>query len=269
MMLRRIWYCMKLWAMCFPVCKKAMRKRNADQIKGIAVAAMTIDHLAWLLFPGYRQELLPLVMHIIGRITCPVMCYFVAEGYHHTRNVDRYTQRLFVFALISHFAYRFASADFVGWRSLIPFLDGQILNQTSVMWSLAWGLVMLRVAESPRIRQEWIKTLLILLICIVTFPGDWSCVASLWILAMGTNRGNFREQMGWMLFYAALYATVYFFALDRLYGLLQMAVVLSIPVLQSYNGERGKMGKAGKWLFYYYYPAHLAVIGWLQYLCRQ
>jgi len=91
-----------------------MRKRNADQIKGIAVAAMTIDHLAWLLFPGYRQELLPLVMHIIGRITCPVMCYFVAEGYHHTRNVDRYTQRLFVFALISHFAYRFASADFVG-----------------------------------------------------------------------------------------------------------------------------------------------------------
>lgn len=78
---------------------------------------------------------------------------FIAEGYYHTRDLNRYTLRLFVFAVISHFAYIFASQDFVDARSFIPFYYGGILNQTSVMWSLAWGLVMLRVANHPGYSQ--------------------------------------------------------------------------------------------------------------------
>ena len=64
------------------------------------------------------------------------------EGYHHTRDIRKYTARMFLFAVISHFAYVFASADFAGWRSFIPFSSGRVLNQTSVMWSLAWGLTL-------------------------------------------------------------------------------------------------------------------------------
>ena len=240
---------------------------NASQLKLLAIGAMTIDHIAWMLFPGYPRELLPLFMHIIGRITCPVMCFFIAEGYHHTGNVSRYTRRLFAFAVVSHFAYRFAAADFSGWRSFVPFLDGNILNQTSVMWPLAWGLVMLRIVHSGKISRDWMKILLVLLICLITFPSDWSCVASLCILAMGTNRGNFKAQMGWMVFYVAIYALVYAQAMDPVYGLLQMAVVLSIPVLRCYNGQRGSTSPSAKWLFYIYYPAHLCVIGFLQWIC--
>jgi len=59
---------------------------NANTIKGAAIAAMTIDHIAWVAFPGYAKGWLPLAMHILGRVTCPVMCYFIAEGYHHTRD---------------------------------------------------------------------------------------------------------------------------------------------------------------------------------------
>ena len=70
----------------------------------------------------------------------------IAEGYHYTRDINKYTVRLFGFAVISHFAYIFASMDFVDWKSFLPFYYGNPLNQTSVMWSLAWGLVMLRVA---------------------------------------------------------------------------------------------------------------------------
>ena len=54
---------------------------TSNAIKLIAIAAMTIDHVAWWLFPGYPRAALPLLMHIIGRLTCPIMCYFVAEGY--------------------------------------------------------------------------------------------------------------------------------------------------------------------------------------------
>jgi len=42
---------------------------------------MTIDHIACEVFPGYPQELLPIILHISGRITCPIMCWFIAEGY--------------------------------------------------------------------------------------------------------------------------------------------------------------------------------------------
>lgn len=236
---------------------------DSNIIKTIAIIAMTVDHVAWAVFPGYSKELLPIIMHIAGRLTCPIMCYFIAEGYHYTKNIDKYTFRLFSFAIISHFTYLFASTDFVDAKSFIPFYYGSILNQTSVMWSLAWGLVMLRIANSDRIKDVW-KVVLIILICFISFPGDWSCIAALFILSFGTNRGKFKKQMLFMTFYAAIYAAVYFFAVDKVYGLIQMSVVLSIPIIGLYNGERGKnltVNKFMKWFFYIYYPLHLMVIG--------
>lgn len=240
---------------------------NSNQLKLIAIIAMTVDHIAWAMFDGYPSALLPLVMHIIGRLTCPIMCYFIAEGYHYTRNINKYTFRLFAFAFVSHFAYIFASNDFVDFKSFIPFYYGNFLNQTSVMWSLAWGLVMLRIADSKRIKSIY-KVLLVILICIITLPSDWSCIAALCIMAIGTNRGDFRKQMSWMIFYVALYSLVYFFAIDKAYGILQMGVVLSIPVIAMYNGKRGKnpkINKFMKWFFYIFYPAHLFVIGLVNY----
>ncbi len=240
---------------------------NSNALKMIAIIAMTIDHIAWLVFPDYPHEVLPVILHTIGRLTCPIMCYFIAEGYHYTKNIRKYTCRLFVFAVISHFAYIFASADFVDWKSFIPFYYGNILNQTSVIWPLAWGLVMLRIVKSEKIPKQWVKTVLILLICLVTFPSDWSCIASLCILAFGTNRGKLRTQSMWLIIYVAIYATVYCFAIDRVYGLVQMGVVLAIPFIKLYNGERGKnprINKIMKWFFYIYYPLHLAILGTIQ-----
>lgn len=240
---------------------------NSNQLKLIAIIAMTVDHIAWAMFDGYPSALLPLVMHIIGRLTCPIMCYFIAEGYHYTRNINKYTFRLFAFAFVSHFAYIFASNDFADFKSFIPFYYGNFLNQTSVMWSLAWGLVMLRIADSKRIKSIY-KVLFVILICIITLPSDWSCIAALCIMAIGTNRGDFRKQMSWMIFYVALYSLVYFFAIDKAYGILQMGVVLSIPVISMYNGKRGKnpkINKFMKWFFYIFYPLHLFVIGLINY----
>ncbi len=236
---------------------------NSNVLKLIAILAMTLDHTVWLIFPGYPVEPLPLILHAMGRLTAPIMCYFVAEGYHYTRNVNKYTARLFLFALISHFAYVFWSPHFVDAWSFIPFYYGNVLDQTGVLWSLAWGLVMLRVADSPRI-PDWGKIALTLVICVIALPANWSCVGSLCVMAFGTNRGKFKTQMLWMLFYVVLYAIVYAIFIDPVYGALQMCVALSIPLLRLYNGQRGKnptINKWLKWLFYLYYPIHLVVLG--------
>ena len=58
---------------------------NSNAIKIIAIIVMTIDHIAWMLFPGYPNEIVPLILHIIGRLTSPIMCYFIVEGYHYTK----------------------------------------------------------------------------------------------------------------------------------------------------------------------------------------
>ena len=158
---------------------------DSNIIKIIAIIAMSIDHITWMIYPGYPKEIIPIILHMIGRITCPIMCYFIAEGYHYTKDINKYTKRLFVFAFISHFAYVFASMDFVDWKSFIPFYYGSALNQTSVMWSLAWGLVMLRVVNSKKIESNMMKVLLIALavsdhaIDTDTFPGEISTLVRL------------------------------------------------------------------------------------------
>lgn len=164
---------------------------NANAVKLIAIIAMTIDHIAWAAFPGYPTDAVPVIMHIIGRITCPIMCYFIAEGYHYTKNINKYTGRLFLFAFISHFAYVYASDSYVDFKSFIPFYYGDFLNQTSVMWSLAIGLVMLRVANSKKIKSI-LKVLVIIALCILSFPSDWSCIAALCILAIGQTETSLK-----------------------------------------------------------------------------
>ena len=60
---------------------KALKKRlNSNQLKLIAIIAMTIDHLTWAFFPGYQKVWWVFSLHIIGRLTAPVMWFFIAEG---------------------------------------------------------------------------------------------------------------------------------------------------------------------------------------------
>ena len=232
----------------------AKKGLNSNQTKLIAIVAMTIDHVTWLLFPGCQKIWWAMLLHVIGRLTAPIMWFFMAEGFHYTRNVKKYIARLFVFAVISHFAYNFAGG--------IPFIPNGLFNMTSVMWSLAWSVVLMVIFTSKRLPQ-WGKLLLILLICVITFPSDWSTVAAMCPVYLYLHRGDFRKQSIALLIWTAVYAAVYFIFMDKAYGILQMGTLLCLPILKQYNGERGSW-KGMKWFFYVYYPAHLFVIGILR-----
>ena len=118
---------------------------NSNQIKIIAIIAMTIDHITWLLFPGCQKIWFVMLLHVIGRLTAPIMWFFISEGFHYTRNVNKYIARLFGFALISHFAYNFAGG--------IPFIPTGLFNMTSVMWSLAWSVVLMVIFTTDRLTK--------------------------------------------------------------------------------------------------------------------
>ncbi len=231
-----------------------MRKvLNGNQIKVIAIIAMTIDHLTWAFFPGLQTVWYVMLLHIIGRLTAPIMWFFIAEGCHYTKDARKYIGRLFLFALISHFAYGFAFG--------IPFvpLSTGVFNQTSVMWSLAWAATLIILCRNEKI-PHWAKILMVIAVCVISFPSDWSSIAVMCPFFLYANREKFKMQALHIVIWTAVYASVFFFFLSRPYAILQMFTVLTIPILSSYNGERGKW-KGMKWFFYIYYPAHLIVIG--------
>ena len=94
----------------------------------------------------------------------------------------------------------------------------------------------------------------------MAFPSDWSSPALLVILYFGQNRGNFKKQMTMMILWIFIYAIVYAIFINPLYGIIQMGVSLTIPLLKNYNGQRGSF-KGMKYFFYFYYPIHLVICG--------
>jgi len=225
---------------------------NRNQLKLIAVVAMTLDHLTWIIWPGYSTDAFALIMHCIGRITAPIMWYFIAEGYYHTRSVKKYALRLLVFAVISHFAYTFAFGI-----SMIPFRTS-VFNQTGVMWPLFWGLIGLHISRMEQVK-DWQKAAAMLLICVISFCSDWSCIAAMAVVFMGEYRGSFKKQMISMMTFVCIYAAVYVLCIDRVYGMVQLFAAAAIPLLAKYNGQRGS--SRGRWGFYVYYPLHLVLCG--------
>ena len=230
--------------------KKAL---NGNQLKMIALAAMTLDHVVSVVYPNYPMDWWILLCHIIGRMAAPTFWFFIAEGYHYTHDRKRYAARLLIFSIFGHFAYNFAFG--------IPFIPFQttVFNQTSVFWPLFWGVIALGINDNERLKK-WQKTALVLVICVITFCADWSCIAVLAILEIGSNRGDFKKQMRGMMEWVFWYALVYVIFVNPVYGVIQMFTALTIPLLSRYDGSRGNW-KDMKWFFYVYYVAHLIICG--------
>jgi len=252
---------------------------SGNALKVIAIVAMTIDHLAWVGIETYEQAETPLQigLHCIGRLTAPMMIFFVAEGYHHTHNLRRYLRRLLMLAVVSHFAFcYFNMSGFNPTRNLL-------FNATSIAWPLLWGLILLKVWDTDHLPAAdataggwpwvarltagrrfptWMKVAVTLIACLLTFTSDWSCAAPLAILAIGRSRDNFYKQMLWMMLVISLYAVAFFVFHSQIYGMVHLACWLAVPLLGMYNGQRGSCQWLGKF-FYYYYPAHMALIGLL------
>lgn len=233
------------------------RSLNANQLKIIAILAMTADHAADLLFPDASGRWFAYALHAAGRLTAPIIFFFLAEGCRHTRDIRKYAGRLFLFALISHFAYCFAFG-----RHPVPFTTG-IWNQTSIIWGLAWAVTAIAAWRSERLPMA-AKITVLSLACLFSFFSDWMSVAVLCPFLIYLHHGDFRKQCLDIGLAAVLVAARFIFLTpDIRYAVIQVFMLLSLPLLARYNGKRGEW-KGMKWFFYLYYPAHLFLIGLLR-----
>ena len=143
---------------------------NRNQLKYLVIVAMLIDHIAWAFVP--LDTLLGQVMHGIGRLTGPTMAYFVAEGYHYTRNVRKYAVRLGVFALFSWVPFVYFE------YGTLPLViqDGSIVGfypQFGVLYTLLLSLLAIWLWDRGTCSSS-MKYLGTIGLCLLSLFGDWA-----------------------------------------------------------------------------------------------
>lgn len=227
---------------------------NATQIKTIAIIAMLIDHIGWGFF--YKYSVQGQIMHIIGRLTAPIMCYFIVQGYLHTRSFHKYLLRMAIFALISQIPYVFET-------------KGKLFDSFnfSVIYTLSLGLVAIYCYD--KIKNGLLRWLAIIAIGILSLPGDWMFFGIAFCLVFYIYRDNFKKQCIGIIGIAIveMFLLILTYSMEGesihraiLLNMFQMSIVLTLPILSFYNGERGG-NKYTKWGFYIFYPLHLLIIG--------
>lgn len=235
-----------------------MKKLNAFHLKVIAIIAMTICHIPYGIPSLQKNHTLFLLMSFIGGITLPIMAYLLVEGFRYTRSHTKYALRVAAFWLLSIIPY---------WKLFVGGPFHAIYLANNIMFTLLMGLLLLIAYENTR--NVLLHVLLVLLFTALTRYSDWYLIGVLLIFAMYRFRTAPKR-----IILPILLVTILPSALSILYIVDEhitdihtlagtattMGTMLAIPILLSYNGERGKNTPVIKWGFYAYYPLHILVL---------
>lgn len=232
----------------------------------IAAVVMVLDHIT-IFFPGTAAYF---VCRFLGRMTIVIMSFFVAEGYHRTRNIKKYILRMGVFAALSQIPFWFyESALLAAPESFKSFVIWNIYN-LNVIYSLFISLCTLAAVKSERLKW-YFKLLAVALGVLITRHSDWYWFSVLWVLVFGLLYGNKRYQLiggagvvcirfleQFRPVASGIIKENLLYTHNALWSLTQLGGLFALPLLAMYNGKKGKAPKLG---FYLFYPLHLILIG--------
>ena len=216
-------------------------------LKFIAIVTMFIDHFgatvvhalrSWPYFAAdpQRYYMIGRVYYYcrrIGRLGFPLFCFLLVEGFLHTRSVKKYASRLFVFALISEFAFDFA----LHYRQ-------PMMGKQNVYFTLLIGLLVLF-----GIREMKGKVCVQLIIMVL---GLWVAKA---LRTDYSYRGVFLIESLYILRFSRLFQCL---GGGAFMNYEKFPTPLAFVPAFLYNGKRGRQMK---YFFYWFYPAHLMLLG--------
>lgn len=213
---------------------------SGNQLKLIALIAMTLDHIGAYLLPQHQ------ILRIIGRLALPVYAFLIAEGCHYTRNKLKYLGLMATLALGCQLVYFFVMKSLYMCilvtfsLSILLIYALQYVQRAKSAWSCILFFALLAGAYylCSKLPQR-----------IPGFDIDYGLEGVLLpvFFAMGSTKSQ--KLLGGSVGMCAL-------ALAR--SSLQWYSLLALPLLALYSGRRGKGDY--KYLFYIYYPLHLAAI---------
>ena len=211
------------------------RKLTSNQLKLLAMLTMTLDHIGVQLFPGV------LWLRIIGRLAFPIYAYMIAEGCAHTRNRRKYLLQMAGLALLCQLVYFFAMGSLFQCILVTFTLSSLLIYACDTGSRPLTVLALLGVA--------FVTVALPRLLPGTDFAIDYGFFGVLVPVAVYLGKTH-REKLLFMAFTLA--------ALAWSVGDIQWYSLAALLPLALYGGQRGK--RRMKWLFYLYYPLHLAAI---------
>jgi hypothetical protein len=218
---------------------------SGSALKCIALVTMLIDHIGLHLLRGSNIVLLrtgqgaltlDYLMRRVGRLSFPIYCFLLTEGFLHTRDRKKYGLNLLIFALISEIPWNLEHTGTLRYPS------------QNVFFTLFVGYVGLCCLESLREQpRRQLAALLILVLAALNLRADYGVAGFGLILLLYV----LREQK----ILQAVLGTCFLSST-------WMGGLAFIPI-NLYNGERGFIrGRVLKYLFYAAYPLHILAI-WL------
>ena len=224
-------------------------------LKYIALATMTIDHIALVLLP--RDTLLYTAMRGIGRISFPLYCFLLVEGYRHTSSRKAYFTRLVLFSLLSEIPFDMALFHFPLIRT-----PSILFGHQNIFFTLAFAFLAMYLIDYYWFRNQWIGFTGFILLGILAelLKFDYGLTGVLVAVIPFLCR-KFRPDIN-PLFLSVL-TVLPLFSPDSISGIF---VCLAVPCMFFYNGQKGsplpngKSFPGAKYLFYIYYPLHLFII---------
>jgi hypothetical protein len=227
---------------------------TGNQLKVIALVAMTLDHIGVILLPTWT------VLRIVGRLAFPIFAYMVAEGCHYTHDRRRYLAGIALLGLACQVAYWLVAGS----------LAQSILTTLALGIVTVYGLEYAKGHGGPRGALALVGALALDLLFCVALPvwlapwsfsvdyGFWGVMLPplvylprLWCPAAASRRA-------WMLVTCSVGLVLLALLHHSSLGMVQWWSLLTLPLLALYRGRRGRWRM--KHLFYVYYPLHLVVI---------
>lgn len=232
------------------------KKLTAFHLKLIAISAMFFNHVAHAFA---FQSSNPTVYYwalFVGLLTFPIMAFLVVEGFLFTRSKWKYAERLLIFAFLSILPFHYA----------FDVLRQQPLNWVNnIFFTLALGLIFLILYE--RYRQPVIQFLLLIIFTGFSFYSDWGPQGVPLIFLfyyMRTHKKTPVLPLVLLFLYMSIRYWFFYFQYSGLVSiyipLSALGVLIVIPLLLAYNGQRGYSPTWVKWGFYAFYPLHLLLL---------
>jgi len=224
---------------------------TAFTLKTIAITSMLLDHLA-VVFP----DIFPFWFRGIGRLAWPIFAYLLADGFRHTKSPEKFLMRLLAFAVISEIPYDLAMGNNISF-----------ISNTNIFYTLFLGGMAIRWFEKMKNWYGWqamaaLGSLLPTAILAEVITADYGGLGVFFIFTMYAIKPMTMRLFalgGFILtqFIPLLMAYTLGIEIRFEYLLMIPLALAAVPLIASYNGQRGTQAK---WLFYMAYPAHLTVL---------
>lgn len=272
------------------------RGLSSYQIKLIAVVFMTLDHLAAYgfeipIFDTYFNQL-----RLIGRLAAPLFFFVLTESISHTRSKSKFLLRLYLaavgvglFTAITNFFFGDTIGRFAHSNILFDYFY-------TALYIILIEQIVLAVKEKCLKRGLFavsgiVATGVVHLLCVLLDNLNFSAFGSnyelVWLMQdlmasfldspLGVSYTILFVLMGVLMYFAknkygkaavlVLFSAICYFGwnfeflhnspIGSVLGGNQPFMVLAVPFILLYNGEKGK---GQKYFFYLYYPLHRYVI---------